>query len=349
MTTWTWPHWLYPEAIWCIVLLPIVVVVWWSAQRARRQTLNSWGNALTLPARRWWGCYLLFQCLIWLIIAVAGPELGSEPLKPTVQARDLLVIIDISQSMLAEDQPPESRLSRAKRYALELLQHWERYPSLTRMGIGIFAGQARLLCPPTEDRQHVAQVIQSLTSQSLGTISRTVQVGNGPIGTHLLSVAGMLKNWLSLESKSRSFTDIIVLSDGDDLNSKLDTNLFVTLAAPIHALAIGDSQRAWPIPLGNQYLMTTNQNGSANRVQTQRHDDVLLQLVQATQGELILEEHDPSPLVSWWRRTCSTKPGRDLTAQTRQVPVNRTGWVLMLALVTLLMECVYGGARRREW
>lgn len=350
MPTWSLPHLVYPYAALALLFIPIVYVLWWYAGRQRRTVLHHWNDAALLPPRRWLGRLLLVQVILALILALTGPELGTTTITPTTSARDLLLIIDISQSMLAEDQPPLSRLTRAKREILQLLDFLTNSHANTRVGLAVFAGNARLLCPPTEDRDHLAQLIRDLTTDSLGTQSRITETNGLSIGTSFGSVAKLLAEWNRSDPAAHDFTDFLIISDGDDLSGKMDTAPFTTAGLKISALAIGDPSRDWPIPQGNSYLMMIDpQTGQSQRALTRRQDAGLKTLTEATAGTLILEDNSPAPLVTWWQEAVSRRPTRPLQSQARQMPINQAGWILGVAGLLMLMELAYGGARRREW
>ena len=350
MPTWPLPHLIYPQAVWALLLLPILCIVWWYSSRQRRRVLRSWNDSAYLPPRRWLGQFLLLQIVIALTIALIGPEVGSSSITPTTTARDLLLIIDISQSMLAEDQPPVSRLTRAKRYALQLLDQLTKSHSTTRVGLAIFAGNARLVCPPTEDRDHLAELIRDLSPESLGSQGRTIESNGAVIGTSFSCVARLLAEWIRSDPSTQGFIDYLLITDGDDLSGKIDTAAFTAAGLQINALAIGDPSRDWPIPQGNGYLMMEEaRTGNPVRALTRRRDDVLTTLTDASAGTLILEDNSPAPMVTWWQSTLSTRPTRPLQSQARQMPVNRADWFLAIAGVLMLLELAFGGARSREW
>lgn len=333
-----------------MLVIPIVYLLWWYASRQRRSVLGHWNDAALLPPRRWLGRMLLVQVILTLILALTGPELGTTTITPTTSARDLMLIIDISQSMLAEDQPPMNRLTRAKRYALQLIDYLKSSHATTRVGLAVFAGNARLLCPPTEDRDHLAQLIRDLTPESLGIQTRIIEANGLSIGTSFASVAKLLAEWSRSDPSAQEFTDYLIISDGDDLSGKLDTSPFTTAGLQINAMAIGDPSRDWPIPQENSYLMMNNpQTGKTQRALTRRQDAALISLTEATTGTLILEDNTPAPVVTWWQGNLSQRPKRALQSQARQMPTNQAGWLVGLAVILMLLELAFGGARRREW
>lgn len=350
MPSLSFPNLVRVEAAWGLLVIPVLMFVWWYARSARKRVLQNWTESIAyLPAKRGWGRFLLVLLVVALVAALAGPEWGTSSITPTSSARDLFVIVDVSQSMLAEDQPPRSRLVRAKEALVELLDHLDAIHSTARVGLIVFAGNARLLCPPTEDRAHVLQLIRDLSTESLGSVGRLTETPGSAIGTSLGSVLQLLSGWAKQAPHDRDFTDCLILTDGDDLNSNADVMASMKATVPyrIHSYAVGDAGRDWPIPQGNGYLMVTNPSTSlTERALTRRHDELLRQL---TSGTLIVENNSPKPLVTWWKKEMADLPTRILQSQTRQVPVDRAAWFLGLAGLLTFIELAWGGARRREW
>jgi hypothetical protein len=355
MVTWNAWQFVRPEAWWLLLLAPGLWLLWWHARRQRRRTIQQWLGAqagLFLPPSRWFGRWLILLIVVGLILALAGPELGTTSLTPTTTARDLLVVVDVSQSMLAEDRPPRSRLQRAKEAMLQLLEHLQQRTSTTRVGIALFAGRARLACPPTEDREHLAKIIRELSPNSFGSLGRLVDNDPTPAGTSFRRAVLLAQEWMTSAGRDAEFTDLIVLTDGDDVAGDLEAAGRAAHEAQLtlHVLGIGDPTQDTPIPQGNGYLMTTDpMTGLQQRVLTRRHDARLAKLAEPGGGRLILEESDARPLVTWWEDAVADKPGRSLQAAARLVPLVRSDWVLAGVLVLMLLETAFGGARRREW
>jgi Ca-activated chloride channel family protein len=268
-------------------------------------------------------------------------------LTPQTTARDLLVLLDVSQSMLAEDRPPNSRLRSAKDALQQLLDHWQRRGATTRLGLAIFAGRARLVCPPTEDREHLAKVLTELSPDSFGSLGRLTETDT--VGTSFRRAVRLAEEWIAAAGPDAPFIDLLLISDGDDVAGDVPTAATAAREAKLtlHVLGVGDPTQDWPVPYGNSFLMTTDANGQSHRVLTRRRDEPLRILADSTTGKLIFEEADPRPLVSWWEGV--ERPGRPLHSAARLVPIDRSDYVLGGLLILMMLELALGGARRREW
>src|SRR5205085_6770051 len=95
--------------------------------------------------------------IFFLMLALARPQWGFVWEEANQRGRDILVAIDTSRSMLAEDMAP-NRLTRAKLAALDLL----RLAKNDRLGLIAFAGSAFLQCPLTLDDEAFRQNVESL-------------------------------------------------------------------------------------------------------------------------------------------------------------------------------------------
>lgn len=348
MLTWSLPSWERLDAAWLLLVVPCLLVFWWYERRQRRRVLTSWGlGSFFATARRSRGGWLLLFSVLALVIAMMGPESGTETITPANQARDVFLIVDVSQSMLAEDQPPLSRLQRAQQAASDLVQFLMKNHGTTRLGLIVFAGQARVLCPPTDDLEHVTQLIRNLNTDSLGERGRVAEVQGVAIGTSFAQLREVLLQWAKAHPATSEFTTGIVMSDGDELSGTHAVELF---PFPLYAYAIGDSLRDWPIPQNNGFLMSIDAStGVSQRVLTRRREDRLQPWVQASGGSVLIEDAGTLPLVRWYQSKVAGMPVRALQSQTRMMPINRDAWFISLAAIILLFELAVGGIRQRSW
>jgi len=344
-----------PEMWWLLLLVPALMLLWRYSRRRREKTVRNWMGeqaGLFLPPRRWRGQWLIVLIIIGLAMALARPEMGTASVTPTMTARDLILLIDVSRSMLAEDQPPWSRLRRVKEMVEHLLVFLQQRGSTTRVGIGIFAGRARLVCPPTEDREHLAKVLSEINPESFGSLGRLVEDEPNSAGTSYRQAVQLAKEWNVGAGEDTVFTDFLLVTDGDDVAGDAMTAALEAKERNLvmNVLGVGDPALDWPIPQGKGFLLTTDPaTGQTTRVLTRRHDSQLQILARTTGGRLILEESDALPLISWWQADLANRPGRPLESDARMVPVVRSDWVLGGVLVLMALELAFGGARRREW
>src|SRR5260221_1016239 len=188
-----------------LVVPPLVLFFWW-AWRKRQQLITQFISARLLghlkvgvsTSRQKFRMVLMVATVIFLILALARPQWGYIKEEARQTGLDIIVAIDVSNSMLAEDVAP-NRLARAKLAALDLM----RRAKTDRLGLIAFAGSAFLQCPLTLDDAAFSQSIDSLDTHS---------ISEG--GTALTE---------SIQEAERTFRDsadtsraLVIFTDGED-------------------------------------------------------------------------------------------------------------------------------------
>ena len=275
-------------------------------------------------ARQYVKAILALVAMTFVVLAAMGPRWGTyyeDALRPQL---DLIVCLDVSRSMLAEDAGM-SRLERAKDDIKRLV------PRLGGGTIGLvaFAGRAELVCPLTDDYE-----FYQLPVDDVGVHS--VRLG----GTNL---AEALKVAAKSFERSGSYKRVIVvMTDGEDqgegaVEAAVDAH---KTGVDIYTIGIGDSGRGALIPI--------EQNGRKGYVmhEGQQHwsklDEATLRQIAASGGGV----YEPSRLVSGTERTLEwiyanrIAPAQTLEAQDRKVPRKwpRYHWPAAAALALLALE-----------
>lgn len=147
-------QWLHPDMFWTLTMVPLAVVLILFAAWRRRGIASRMGNpqmvkrlsaGLNLRRRRWKAALLI--CSIALLgLSLAGPRFGTQTKEVKREGIDLVVALDVSLSMMAEDVAP-NRLERAKFAIKDLLDDL----SGDRVGLVTFAGDAFVHSPLTSD------------------------------------------------------------------------------------------------------------------------------------------------------------------------------------------------------
>ncbi len=155
----------HPEVLHVLYILPLFGVLFIYGARKRREELLSFtgerfADALA-PGRSWRRALLKSVLKILgialLLIALAGPRFGSQLVKVQREGIDLVIALDTSLSMLAEDMKP-NRLERAKQEMIDLIRGLRG----DRVGIVVFAGDAFVLCPLTVDYDAALMFVRSV-------------------------------------------------------------------------------------------------------------------------------------------------------------------------------------------
>lgn len=146
--------WLHPTYAWALLAVPLAIGLFWYAARQRREAFERLGRsplierlaASARPRRRRWKAVLATGALLLLALALAGPRYGLQEREVERQGVDLVIALDVSHSMLAEDVAP-NRLERAKNEIKDFLDETGGH----RIGLVVFAGDAFIQSPLTTD------------------------------------------------------------------------------------------------------------------------------------------------------------------------------------------------------
>ena len=197
-------HWLLAIA----VLLPVcVLLVRWGARRKRAMLDRVIAARLREQllrsvdyGKRKFKTALWLLAVTALLVSLARPLFGHREIKVERPGVDLMIALDISKSMLAEDASPSNRLAAAKSAILRLLDR----PSGDRVGLIAFAGEAFLMTPITQDHQAVVRSLEALTTTA------TSKPGSDIAAALKLAVQ-------SFDPKQQSGKAIVLISDGEEL------------------------------------------------------------------------------------------------------------------------------------
>ncbi|PIE84441.1 MAG: hypothetical protein CSA07_01645 [Bacteroidia bacterium] len=165
-----------PSALYWLAVLPLVLVVLVLARRWRRMRIAAFGHAEAVSrlmpyasGGRWWARNVLYLlALALLVVGLARPQFGVAREDVKGRGSEIMVVLDVSRSMLAEDVKP-SRLERAKLEISKLVSELKR----DRVGLILFAGRAYVQLPITSDFAAAQLFLQSVNTdmiQQQGTV-----------------------------------------------------------------------------------------------------------------------------------------------------------------------------------
>jgi Ca-activated chloride channel family protein len=324
---------LHPYFLPALLVLPILAVLAWRAARRRRivfAQFGHWPSVQAMVASRRHFRWLRLFCLTWglmaLGVASAGPQWGQDPTEATALGRDLVVVLDVSRSMQAE-QP--SRLNRAVA-ALNDLVDSLRQRGGNRIALVAFAGQAKTVCPLTHDYDHFKETLDSLDAEQLAAELRPV--GNTPSGTRI--GAGIEEALAILDWQNQDAQDIILLSDGDDPvpdNEWLEgAKAAKARNVPVHAVGVGDPDADSLIP------GVVDKEGNA--VRSRLIEKPLQEIANRTGGFYESAQTRVVHLGKRYRDEVKNKATRESREDTLPVYRQRAAWFFGLALGLLTLE-----------
>lgn len=266
---------------WALLLLLLLPVWWWRRHRHRPPAIvfSRVGVLAAGPRSGRTVAHLLFVLrnllIAGLIIAVARPRTGARSETITSEGINIVIAIDISSSMLAQDFQPSNRLEVAKEKVVQFVLGRRS----DRIGIVSFAGEALTQVPLTVDYPVVNAAVNGLQAGQLedGTA----------IGTAIATAANRLR---AAPGQSRV---LIVLTDGENNRGAIDPRTAAKAADEfgirIYTIGVGREGVA-PVPVSRGVFGLRYENRPV------RIDEELLTEVAATTGGRYFRAQDPAAL-----------------------------------------------------
>ena len=163
-------RWHNLSYLYLLFLFPLLVFLYVQAFKTREELLTRLGARAIQEAvrqavhlkKRHAKYFLLVGAFFFLVLTVAGPQVATRQKKVQKVGSEVLIALDTSISMLAEDERP-SRILKGKEIARSLLERLEGY----KVGLLIFAATSFVQCPMTNDRTAVRYFLDLVDTQSL--------------------------------------------------------------------------------------------------------------------------------------------------------------------------------------
>lgn len=263
---------LNPQYIWLLLLVPLFFVVQAFIVRFRRRRIRRFGDEELVKAlmpsysaaKVWLRLSFFAVAFIFLVLAMSRPQRGVKLKEQQLKGAEVMIALDVSNSMLAEDYSP-NRLERAK---LAISRVVEKLHD-DRIGLIIFAGDSYVQIPLTSDYISAKMFLNSIST------------GSVPVqGTAIASAIDLgLRSFSDQSDKSRA---IIVITDGE--NHEDDPVAAAKRAADkgVRVFTIGvGSKKGMFIPLPEGGYIT---DAEGNIVVTRLDDETLREIAEAGNG-----------------------------------------------------------------
>jgi Ca-activated chloride channel homolog len=311
---------------WLLLLLLALAAWWWI--RRRHPTPAARYSDVTLPAsavrRAWWIMLppaLRGVALATLILAAAGPRIGGDTVEVKQEGIAIVITIDISSSMLAEDFAPSNRLEVAKRQAVGFI----RGRTADRIGLVAFAGEALTQVPVTLDYPVIEQAVMDL---KIGSLEDGTAIGSG-----LATAVNRLRR---APDKSKV---ILLLTDGENNKGLIDPRTAAATATAfgikVYTIGVGTIGEA-PIPTGRGL------GGFRYELLPVRIDEPLLQEIAQKTGGRYFRAKDSEALSRIFRQIdVLEKTPIQVTRYTRYDETTRP--LILLGLGALALELLLAG------
>ncbi len=263
-------HFANPEYFYLLIILPLILIWYFFRQKKQNPAVTFSASGAFKDAKptikqrlRHLPVLLRMLALGLLIVALARPQTASTRESIKTEGIDIVVAMDISGSMLAEDFKP-NRIEAAKKNAIEFIESRTN----DRIGLVVFAGESFTQCPVTIDHDVLKNLIKDVNTEMLrdGTA----------IGSGLATSVSRLK-----ESKAKSKV-IILLTDGVNNTGQVAPRSAADIAysfdIKVYTIGVGTKGKA-PYPVqtafGTQY----------RNIDVEIDEDVLTDIAEITGGK----------------------------------------------------------------
>lgn len=292
-------QWGDPNAFYYVALVVVLICTYILLEKYFHNKLNAaFGKkvtayliqSLSLKKRR---LQMALQAmgLIFIIVAMARPQAGQSQHEIKSEGIELLILADVSDSMMAEDVRP-SRLTQMK---IELSKLLELMPG-NKIGIIAFAGSSTLLSPLTSDPNALKMYIDSLDTNSVSTQGTNFETA--------LTYAkeAFEKGGATQDENSRTTRAILVASDGEDQEAGAIgvANLLSKEGIKIFTMAYG-TEKGGAIPIYDNYgnMMGYKRDSAGHPILTQVRGDFLKSLSEAGGGQFYFSSSNGDHLKSF--------------------------------------------------
>jgi Ca-activated chloride channel family protein len=265
-------HFAQPAWFWALLaLIPVAIWLWRSAAKAARGPIHRYADEHLMPhltgtrelkGTERWGRFLRWS-LLWtlLVVALAGPRWDYDDVRLFHPGNNLLILLDISRSMQADDVAP-SRLGRARQEVQDLILQNRQ----VRLGLIAFASVPHVLSPITEDTYTILNSLPALSTDLARLQGSRLHMALD----RAESLIGSLP-----EDSSRA---MLLISDGDFDEDGLDARIGELAAKGIrlHVLGIGTEGGARVPARGGGWLTDRTGQPVTSRLDEERLEALAL-------------------------------------------------------------------------
>ena len=317
---------VYFHLLWS--LIPLIIFMLWGMKKKQLLTIKFCGNSLLSrlinPGVKKWHhtrTIFVFLAVLFLLLAITRPRWGYHWEDLHQRGVDVIVALDVSNSMLAEDIKP-NRLERAKRKISDLLNMLEG----DRIGLIAFAGTAFVQCPLTLDYS-AARIFLSAIDTQLIPVQGTA-IGN--------AIETSVKAFRTQDKKSKA---LILITDGEDQtgNALSAAKSARSQGVKIYTIGIGGEIGA---PLPNPSAKGGFRKNQQGEVILSKLDEITLQKIAlATGGSYVRSVTGDIDLKTIYKDQIKKHiEKKELKSERRKIWQERFQWFIFVALFCLVIE-----------
>jgi Ca-activated chloride channel family protein len=316
----------YPQAFWLLILVPIFILLYVFYQLWKKKRIQNAGDARLIrlliknhaPAKATLKFSLVLLAFVLGCVAVANPRKTDENSAEERKGIDLVIAMDVSNSMLATDVSPD-RLTRAKQFVSKLIDQLKD----DRIGLVEFAGNAYLQMPLTFD-QSAARLYVSVASPA-------AIAAQGTSISDALQKAG-----IAFGEEEERFRSVVLITDGEthDENAIEKAKELASKGVMINTIGIGSPEGS---TIADTATGQPKTDESGHVIVSKLNQPLLQQLATISNGKYVHLENpaDAANEIMEQYKDIEKKALGDTSLYTYKTFY---GWLLIPALLLLLIE-----------
>ncbi len=330
-----------PVGFWLLLLLPVLFLLYVWSFRKRQLALRQFGSgpmmakltSATSWTRQTVKAILLLAAVLFLVLALVQPRFGMRLEMVSRRGVDVIVALDTSMSMMAEDMPP-NRLLRARLEIESLIDRLEG----DRIGLVAFSGQSFVLCPLTLDYGAAKLFLDSIDTGLIPTqgtaIAQAVRTATKAFG-----------------SEEQKYKALVLITDGEDHAGEAIEAARSAAEAGVRVFAVGiGTQEGELIPLKKDGPTEFMRDREGNIVKTRLDEATLVEMARLTNGGYVRSQRGQVGLDEVYAQI-SEMEKRELGSRKLSQYKHRYQWPLAVAVLLVILESLMSDRRRAtgEW
>jgi len=316
--------------LWALLgIIPLITIVFILVQNWKKRKLHQFGHqeiikrlmpnvSKSLPTIK----FVLYSLsLISLLIGLANFQFGTKLEEVKREGVDLIIALDVSNSMLAEDLSP-NRLERSKRAIYQLIEKLHN----DRLGIIVFAGDAYVQLPITTDYSSAKLFLETIDTEIVPTQ-----------GTSIGAAINLAME--SFDFKNETSKSIIIITDGENHedDAKEAATDAISKEVTVHTIGMG-SEKGGPIPIyRNGSQVDFRKDNQGNTVVTRLNETMLKEIAAAGNGSYVRASNANSGLGSIIKEINKMEK-KEFGSKTFKNYEDRFQIFLMIALILIVIE-----------
>ncbi len=326
------------EILYLNCLIPVIIVLFWLLNKRKKRLLNDFGDREIIQElipeqsgiRQSFKLIVFLSAFAFLLFGLAGPEFGSKLQKTKHKGCEIIIALDVSNSMMAEDIKP-CRLEKAKQAISKLVDKLGE----NRIGLIVFAGQAYIQLPITTDYVSAKMFLSTIST-------KIVPVQGTAIGSAINLAAK------SFSPNTTADKAIIVITDGENHE---DDAIAASKSAQengihVHTIGVGLPEGA-PIPIdeGSQHNFIKDENGS---VVISKLDEQLLQEIASVGKGAYIRANNSDLGLNTIYKEINKMSKTEIESKTYSEFENQFQWPLGVSLLLFILELLIL-ERKTKW